>query len=47
MLVQVGAATTLAAPWWFREQIGNAVRRLRGLPPKVTQGCDEGEPPAE
>jgi hypothetical protein len=35
MLVQSGVALAISAPFWFREQIAAAVRRLRGLPPEV------------
>jgi hypothetical protein len=49
MLVQSGVALAISAPFWFREQIAAAVRRLRGLPPKIdrepcTDASEDGPP---
>ena len=42
MLVQSGVALAISAPFWFREQIAAAVRRVRGLPPKVErEACSD------
>jgi hypothetical protein len=31
MLVQTGIAAVIAAPWWFRHRIADAIRRIRGV----------------
>jgi hypothetical protein len=33
MAAQAGIALALSAPWWFRDQIREGIRRLRGKGP--------------
>jgi hypothetical protein len=44
MLVQTGLAAALSVPFWFRSQIFDVVRRLRGLPPSTPDECLDPEP---
>jgi hypothetical protein len=45
MAAQIGIALVLSAPWWFRDQIREGLRRLRGQTTKECDGStDEVEP---
>ena len=41
MIVQTGLAVALGAPFWFRSQIADGIRRLRGIPPAPDIECAE------
>jgi hypothetical protein len=38
MVAQAGIALALSAPYWFRDQIRDVVRRLRGRPAADCEG---------
>jgi hypothetical protein len=45
MAMQAGIAVALSMPYWFRDQIRDAIRRIRGIQPDECEGSDhEVEP---